>query len=124
MTALTPQSQASFAMAEVASLFIELHLDTVAKRDLTIWFVRHPEIQFALSELGQALGHNRKVIMAGLRALQETSAITSAHVGGSTVWQLTSDIMTRRILQAVERYFREHPGARTIIVRHQSKSVA
>jgi hypothetical protein len=103
---------------EVAQVFIDLHLDARVKRDLAIWFAEHPNRQFALHDLANALEHGRAAIAAGLKGLEESGAVERATGVGSHSWQLSTDVATRQVLNAVAVYFREHPEARTIIVRH------
>jgi hypothetical protein len=121
MTVTTaPNRPAVSILNEVAQTFIEIHLDDLAKRDLAVWFVEHPEGQYQVTELGRVLGHDRAAIKTGLRCLREALVIAPAGAEAHSTWRLTPDPATRQILRAVARYFREHPGARTIVVRRAS----
>ena len=60
---------------EVAQVFIDIHLDARVKRDLAIWFADHPNRQFALHDLANALEHGRAAIAAGLKGLEESGAV-------------------------------------------------
>ena len=120
MTVLTRHAPMTSILDDIAGAFIEIHLDDVAKRDLAVWFVEHPGGQYTATELGRALGYDRAAIETGLRSLREAAVIAPAGADGHATWRLTPDPATRQILLAVARYFREHPGARTMIVRHIS----
>lgn len=102
---------------EVAQVFIDIHLDARVKRYLAIWFTEHTNRQFALHHLASTLEHGRAAIAAGLKSLEEAGAVERA---SNHAWQSSADIPTRQILNAVAVYFRRHPEARTIIVRHRA----
>ena len=68
---IAPHRQAVSILDDVAPIFIDIHLDDVAKRDLAVWFVEHPEGEYQETELGRVLGHDRASIKTGLRCLRE-----------------------------------------------------
>jgi hypothetical protein len=103
-------------LEEVAVIFIDIHLDTIAKRDLAVWFAEHADSHYTKADLNRVLGHNPATVVASLRALQEAGAVTAERSDLGPIWQLTPDIATRAILQAVTLYFRQHPGARTMMI--------
>jgi hypothetical protein len=120
MTAPTPLPQTVSLLEEVACTFIDIHLDTVAKRDLAVWFVEHPNGQYTAADLSHVLGHERSNVATGLQAMQEAVVIVPVKAQGQRAWRFTPDPATSQILKAVARYFHTHPGTRTTIVHHAS----
>jgi hypothetical protein len=92
----------------VAAKFLEIHLDTPAKRDLLVWFMANPDLRFATFELVDELNYSRPAVVDGLRALQEAGVIFS--VGSGPVWQVTSDPATCTISRAAARLVQAQSG--------------